>query len=77
MVNKISNYYHVGILLKKNIFSINEVKWSIHVVKYKENEWSSEIYEIQGKYIHPIYGSVTVLINKNTYQPYSSAKSAL
>ena len=27
--------------------------------------------------IHPLYGSITVLINKEIYQPYLSAKYAL
>ena len=79
MVNNIPNYYHVEIFSSKNIFDTNEPKWPIHVLNYKEkeNEWSSDIYEMQEKYIYPIYGDITVLINKNTYQPYSSVKSAL
>ena len=78
MINNIPNYYHVVILSNKNIFDNNEPKWPIHVVDYKKqkHEWSPEIYEIQGKYIHPIYNSITILINKKTYQPYFSAKSA-
>ena len=76
MVNNIPSYYHVEILLKNNIFNINGPKWSINVVNYKEHEWSSEIYEIQDKYIHPKHGSIIVLINKKTYQPCSFAKSA-
>ena len=41
------------------------------------DKWSPNIYEIQDKYIHPIpyYRSVTILINKKTYQSYSFAKS--
>ena len=74
MVNNIPSYYHVIILLKKNKYN---PKWPIHVVEYRENEWPSDIYEIKDKYRHPIHGDITILINKNTYQPYSSAKSAL
>ena len=77
MVNNIPNYYYVEILLRENIFDTNGPKWPIHVLKYKEYEWSSKIYEIQDKYIHSIYGDITVLINTKSYQPYSSAKSAL
>ena len=77
MVNNIPNYYHVKIFLGRNISGIDEIKWPIHVVNYRENEWPPEIYEIQDKYIHPFHGSITILINKKTYQPYSSAKSAL
>ena len=77
MVNNIPNYCHVEILIKKNIFGLYGHKWPIHVFGYKENDWSSEIYELHDKYIHPIYGSITMLINKKTYQPYSSAKSIL
>ena len=77
MVNNIPSYYHVDIFFFKNIFFIDEPKWPIHVFKYQENRWSSHIYEIQDKYTHPIHGPITVLVNKETYQPYSSAKSAL
>ena len=81
MVNNIPNYYQVKILLEENIFGSDGLKWPIHVVNYKEQEqeWSPIIYEIQNKYKHkhPIYASITVLINKETYQSYSSAKSAL
>ena len=76
MVNNIPNYYYVNIFLWKNIFGDDGPKWPIHVVKYIENEWSSDIYDIQDTYTHPIYGPITVLINKETYQPYSFAKSA-
>ena len=77
MVNNIPNYYHVIIFLENNIFDNNGLKWPFHVFNYRENKWSSNIYEIQGKYKHPKYGPITVLINKETYQPYSSVKSAL
>ena len=77
MVNSIHNHYHVKIFLKNNIFGDNGLKWPIHVLKYKENDWSPNIYEFQDKYKDPIHGHVTILINKKTYQPYSSAKSAL
>ena len=77
IVNNVPNYYHVKLLLKKNIFNINGLKWPIHVVDYKENEWSPDIFEIQDEYMHPIYGPITLLINKKTYQSYSFVKSAL
>ena len=77
MVNNIPNYYHVEIFLKNNIIDNNGPKWPIHIVDYIENKWSPKIYEIQDKYMHPIYGSVIILINKETYQPYSSAKTAI
>ena len=77
MVNNISSYYHVEIFLERNIFDIDRPKWPIHVVDYMENEWPLDIYKIQNKYRHPIHGSITKLINKEIYQPYSSAKSAI
>ena len=80
MVNNIPSYYHVKILLKKNIIGvigINGPKWPIHVINYSEHKWSPDTYEIQDKYKDPIHGPITVLINKETYQPYSSAKSVL
>ena len=77
MLNNIPNYYYVEILLKRDIFGVDGHKWPIHVVNYKENKWPSNIYEIQDKYIHSIHGSITVLINKETYQPYSFVKSAI
>ena len=77
MVNNIPNYYHVEIILENDIFGNNGFKWPIHVFVYRENKWSLDIYEIQYKYKHPKYGPITVLINKKTYQPYSSAKSAI
>ena len=77
MVNNIPNYYDLEIFLKYNILSNDGPKWPIHVVNYKERKWSPEIYEIQDKYTHPIHGSIAILINKKTYQPYSFAKSAL
>ena len=77
IVNNIPSYYHIEIFLKYNIFCNDGLKWPIRVVDYKEHQWSLKIYEIQDKYMHPIYGSITVLINKKTYQPYSFAKSAL
>ena len=77
IVNTIPNYYHVEILLFNNSFGDDGIKWPMHVAGYKEDEWSFDTYEIQDKYIHPIYGPITILINKETYQPYSSVKSAL
>ena len=77
MVNNIPNYYHVEIFSENDIFDNDSLKWPIHVFNYRENKWSSDIYEIQYTYKHPKYGPITVLINKKTYQSYSSAKSAL
>ena len=77
MVNNIPSYYQVIILLYKNIFGNDEPKWPIHVTEYMEHLWPSKIYEIQDKYMHQYRGSIVVLINKKSYQPYSSAKSAL
>ena len=56
---------------------IDGPKWPIHVFCYKEKNWSSEIYDVIDEYIHPYYGEITVLINKETYESYSYAKSAL
>ena len=77
MINNIPSYYHVEIFLHNNMFNLSGPKWPIHVLYYSENEWPSDIYEIQNKYTHPSYGSIVKLINKKTYQPYSSTKSAL
>ena len=77
MVNNIPSYYHVKILLRNNIFGDSGLKWPIHVIHYEESEWSSNIYEIHNKYSHQFYGFITILINKETYQSYSFAKSAL
>ena len=77
MVNNIPSYHRVIIFLKKYNFNIDAPKWPIHVVAYLEHQWSPDIYEIHDKYMHPNHGSITILINKNTYQPYSFAKSAI
>ena len=78
MVNNIPGYYDVKIYASINIPDINiDVKWPFHVLYYNETHWSSEIYEVIDNYTHPNYGDITVLINKKSYQPYSSAKSAL
>ena len=77
IVNNIPSYYQVEIFIDKNIFDDNGPKWPIHVIKYVEHGWPQNIYVIQDKYMHPNYGYIVVLINKETYQPYSSAKSAL
>ena len=66
------------------------IKWPIHVIDYNEPElstnkiiWpfnkikrSADIYKIINKHFDPIYGNITVLINKETYEPYSHMKSA-
>ena len=64
MVNNIPRYYNVKIFLKSDKFSNNGPKWPIHASNYRENKWSSKIYEIQDTYVHPIHGSITILINK-------------
>ena len=75
-INNIPRYFYIKIFLYNNIFDCGS-KWPIHVVNYDETKWSSDIYEIIDKHIDPIYGNITVLINKETYEPYSHAKSAL
>ena len=77
IVNNIPSYYHVEIFLKENIFDTNGPIWPVHVINYRKHKWSPDKYDIQDKYTHPHHGSVVILINKETYQPYSSAKSAL
>ena len=79
MVNNIPSYYHVKLFLIDNLFDIDFIgpKWPIHVIKYDENKWSTEIYEVYDEYIDPIHGHIAVLINKESYKPYSFAKSAL
>ena len=42
-----------------------------------KNNITCIIYEVINNYTHSIYGDITVLINKKSYQPYSSDKSAL
>ena len=82
MVNNISNYYYVKIFLHqynnftRYNFTSDGPKWAIHIVDYKENDWLPETYEIQDKYTYSTYGSITILIIKESYQPYSSVKSA-
>ena len=77
MVNNIPGYYDVKIFLSENIFGDNCLKWPIHVHKYEKNQWSLKIYVVIDNYTHPFRGDIIVLINKKSYQPYSSAKSAL
>ena len=77
MINNIPSYYHVNIFLNINIFGIGGTKWPIHVIEYKEHDWPPAIYEIQNKYIHPIHNCITLLVNRETYQPYSFSKSAI
>ena len=76
MVNNIPGYYDVKIFVSENIFG-DGPRWPIYVSAYKENKWSLKIYEVIDNYKHPIHGNITVLINKEIYQPYSCAKSAL
>ena len=77
IINNIPRYYNVNIYVNHNILKKSKPKWPIHVVKYNGSHWPSDIYEIIDKHIDPIYGNITVLINKETYEPYSHAKSAL
>ena len=76
MVNSIPSYYNVNLFRFHEIVNVDGPKWPIHVIYYKEKDWSSEIYDIIDEYIHPMYGNIIVLINKETYQLYSHAKSA-
>ena len=76
MVNNIPRYYDVKIIVRSNMFDVGGPKWPIHVSHYRENDWSSEIYDVIDKYTHPLYGNIIVLINKDTYEPYSLVKSA-
>ena len=75
MINNIPSYYRVEIFSKEDIFGTNGPIWPIHVVNYRKYKWSPDKYDIQDKYTYPDHDSVIVLINKETYQPYSSAKS--
>ena len=77
MVNNIPGYYDVKIFLLYNILSDNDIKWPIHVCDFEKTRWSSEVYEVIDNYDHSSYGNITVLINKKSFQPYSSAKSTL
>ena len=77
MINNIPSYYNVVIFVRKDIFENNGIKWPIHVIRYKKKIWSSEKYKIIDKYTHPLYRDITVLINKETHEPYIRAKSAL
>ena len=76
MVNNIPGYYDVKIFLLKNIFGDNGPKWPMHVCNYKKKRWPLEIYEVIDNYTHSFYGDITILINTETYQSYSFAKSA-
>ena len=79
MVNDIPNYYDVKLLATDNFFGNTSPKWPIHVLWtcYNKSQWSFKLYEVIDNYMHPIYGKMIVLINKESYQPYSSVKSAL
>lgn len=59
-----------------NIVDIDELKIPIHVISYDTPKWSIEIYEIIDNYEYPLYGKITVLIDKEKYLPCSRAKSA-
>ena len=77
IINNIPSYYFVKILLKKNIFGVNGPLWPFHVINYEETNWSSKLYKVIDKYVHLIYGKIIIIINKETFQPYSHAKSAI
>ena len=76
-INNISKNYNVKVYMDLDIFGDNGPKWPIYVINYDETKWSSDIYEIINKHFDPIYGDITVLINKESYEPYSHAKFAL
>lgn len=76
LLNSIPRNFNIKIYVHENIFAENiRIKWPIHVADYECTTWSN-IYEIFDEYTHPIYGDITVLINKELYEPYSHAKSA-
>ena len=77
MVNNIPNYYDVKIFLSVNILYDNGLKWPIYVRNYGKINWPLKLYQVINNYMHPIHGDITILIDKKSYQPYSSAKSAL
>ena len=73
MKNNISNYFNA----EQQVENHNkEPIWPVHVVNYNKLKWSPKIYEIIDKYMDPIYGDITVLINKKSFQPYAHSKSA-
>ena len=77
MVNSIPSYYNVKLYLKDNILDNNGPKWPIYVMQnYDTKKWPSVIYEMIDKYTDSFGNDIIVLINKNTHEPYSSAKSA-
>ena len=77
-INNIPNYYNVKIFTKYNFpTAIDELKWTIHVPNCYAKCWPLKIYHIVKTYNHAHYGDMTILINKETYEPYSSAKSTL
>ena len=77
MINSIPSYYNVKLFRYNIIENVDGPKWPIHVLKYKEREWSSEIYNVIDEYEHSMYdGNIIVLINKETHEPYSHEKSA-
>ena len=77
VINNIPRYFNVKIYVNHNIFQKSKPKWPIRVVNYNETHWPSDIYDIIDKHIDPIYGNITVLINTESYEPYSHAKSVL
>ena len=65
IINSIPSYYNVKLFLYGNIDNIDDPKWSIHVLNFTKEEWSSEIYNVIDEYKHPKYGNITVLIKKH------------
>ena len=77
MINNIPNHYNVKIFSNNGIHCDGNIKCPIHVRYYDESLWNLEMYEVIDNYKHPIHNNITVLINKKSYQSYSSAKSTL
>ena len=75
MVNNIPNYYNVQLFMDFHHSTIDGPKWPIHVSYHDKQSWSSKIYDIVKIYNHNVYGSMTILINRETYESYSFAKS--
>ena len=60
MVNNIPNYYHAKIFFKIIILVILDLNGQFMLSVIKNMNWSSDIYEVQGKYRYPIYGPIII-----------------
>ena len=70
MLNSIPRHFNVVLFATYKFFNDdNGPKWPIHVVNYGKLSWSPDIYQVINQYTHQIHGDITVLINKNSYQP--------